>query len=428
MAEFNRKERFVASLLSSMPGIKKEVKKIYVLICYLIYKKNYRIRYLDPRVRDKFNIAAKEFDTYDNFFGYYDKTCEWDNKVIGHCSKNLKSKLLPSPKIPIELFIKDLNSNFCKTFATSSSYNWQQGTRLHWLDSSQIIFNYYDEKERKYKAAVYSTTDDKITRNYDYPVQESYKSSFYLSINYSRLWNMRPDYCYRNLPKLTQAELNNMKDDGIFYVDLNTGNSKLLHSLTQIINTNYKPIFNKCNHNANHVMCSPDGKHFIFIHRNYLGKRRFDRLMLSDFEKLKVLIDEGYVSHCCWLDNETILGYLKYNGKNGFYFCNINTGKIQLCNEMSNLNTGDGHPSFNGRFIAFDTYPDKSRMQKLFLYDCKYRKIIPLIELFQSIRYKNETRCDLHPRFSHDGKKVYFDTVYNGYRQLCYIDISFLSD
>lgn len=422
MAEFSAKERLIASLLSSTPGLKEFIKKQYIYINSILYKKNYKSRVLNEHIGE-IVLVSQELSDVETFFGYYDKICEWNHIVVGHSSRNLKSVDLPSPDYPLELFVKDLNSDTCRFFATSSSYNWQQGTRLHWLSEDNVIYNIYSKETNTYKSVLYSITDDKIIREYDYPVQESYKELFFLSINYSRLWNMRPDYCYRNISKLTQRELDNLDDDGIFYTDMKTGQSILLHSLTSVLHCSYKEIYEQCNHNVNHVMCSPDGKRFIFIHRNYLGKRRFDRLIISDFKNLRVLVDEGYVSHCCWIDNHTVFGYLRYNGENGFYFCDVDTGDITLCTAMSSLKTGDGHPSFNGRFIAFDTYPDKSRMQKLFLYDTVKKKVIPLLELYQSIKYMGETRCDLHPRFSHDGKRIYFDTVYNGHRQLCYVNI-----
>jgi hypothetical protein len=63
-------------------------------------------------------------------------------------------------------------------------------------------------------------------------------------------------------------------------------------------------------------------------------------------------------------------------------------------------------------------------MQKLLLYNIKTKQIFPLLKLYQSIRYMYQTRCDLHPRFSTDGKYVFFDTVYSGKRQHCRIDVS----
>jgi len=244
-----------------------------------------------------------------------------------------------------------------------------------------------------------------------------------LAINYRRLWNMRPDYCYRCLPMLSRNELDNMANDGIWKVDISTQMVNLVHSIADVIKVDYRNQFDKCNHNVNHVMLSPNGKRFIFIHRNYLGKQRFDRLMLSDFTTIKVVIDEHYVSHCCWIDNHTILGYLMSGGERGFFYIDVDTLKVTKCDAMSAVKAGDGHPSYNGRMVAFDSYPDKSRMQKLYIYDTQKKEAFPLLELYQSTQYIEETRCDLHPRFSHDGRKIFFDTVYHGHRELCYVNI-----
>jgi Tol biopolymer transport system component len=171
-------------------------------------------------------------------------------------------------------------------------------------------------------------------------------------------------------------------------------------------------------------MISPSGKDFIFIHRYYYGKQRLDRLMYSDFGKLKIVLDYGMISHYCWIDGKTIIGFVQVEEKQGFFIINIESGKIEECTEINKLCLGDGHPSCYKKWIVFDTYPNKDRMQRLLLYNLKTKEIIPLLELFQSVKYLYQTRCDLHPRFSPDGKYVFFDTVYTSKRQHCSIDIS----
>lgn len=426
MAEFSARERLIAAILSKTPGLKRKIKRLYVKLNAVMYKKPYAYKILDNRV-EKLHVVSSENNYNESFFGYYDKCCCWDERVLWHCC-SLPSTKLPNAEIPCSLILKNLETGETQKIGDTYAYNWQQGCRMHWLNKDRVLYNVFDGVSGTYKAVLYAVRDNKELCRYEKPVQESYGTDFFLAINYTRLWTMRPDYCYRCIPKLTKTELADMDNDGIWRVDMETGAICLLHSFNDVIRVDYRSQFDKCVHNVNHVMLSPNGKRMIFIHRNYLGKQRFDRLMLSDFVTLKVVIDEHYVSHCCWIDDDTILGYLKSGNERGFYFIDVDTLNVRKCEEMCALKSGDGHPSFNGRFVAFDSYPDKSRMQKLYIYDTKKKIVFPLLELFQSSKYEEETRCDLHPRFSNNGRKIFFDTVYRGHRDLCYVDISSFYD
>lgn len=425
MAEFSTKERMIAAMLSAMPGVKKWVKRFYIRINAIVYHKKYKIRLLDSRINNVYSIMNSEINE-ETFFGYYDKCCCYEDNVLFHQNK-LPSSKLPDISYPVSLYCKNIKTGVTIKIGESKAYNWQQGSRLHWVSKDRVLFNVFNENRGLYQCVLYDTSEQSEIKRFDKPVQESYHEDYFLSINYRRLWNMRPDYCYRCLPKLSREELKDNVHDGIFYVDIKSGEAKLLHSISDVIKIDYRKQFDESNHNVNHLMLSPNGKRFIFIHRNYEGKRRFDRLMISDFSNLKVVIDEHYVSHCCWIDNSTIVGYLKYRGEKGFFFINVDTLEVRCCQPMTDLHTGDGHPSYNGRFVAFDTYPDKSRMQKLYLFDFKNSVVISLLELYQSARYEEECRCDLHPRFSKDGDKLFFDTVYHGHRELCWVNLKELN-
>ncbi len=422
MAQFSTKERLIASLLSATPRLKGFIKKIYVTVNYVFYRKNYRSK-VSVHLKQGINLIQPLEEKDETFFGYYDKSPENANGWIIFNETTLRTTKQPSANSPLWINIINRITKECIPIGYSFSYNWQQGSRAQWIDSNRMAYNLFDGS---YRCAIYNIKDKSVERLFDYPIQDSYSDKFYLSINYSRIMRLRPDYGYRNLPLLPDNEMNCLDNDGIWKVDIPTGNSSLILSLKDIVNLSWKETFKNALHKVNHVMISPDGEKFIFIHRWYIGKQRFDRLILSNFKKLTVLADENMVSHMCWIDSNTLFGYLRHNGKNGFYYIDINTAEYKECVSLTNLGNGDGHPSVHGEWITIDTYPDKSRLQHLYLYNMVTDKVYKLLEVFQGIKYQGQSRCDLHPRFSPDGKRIYFDTVFEGNRRLAYVDISSL--
>lgn len=417
MAQFSKKERLIASILSATPGLKRKVKTVYTILNSWIYRTGYSEKILSGKIS---GIHIPFGQEKESFFGYYDKSPENGLGLVVAHIPSVATTNKPSKRAPIEIAIVDASGKH-KIIDKSFSYAWQQGCRSQWMTDDLLIYNVFEEGF--YKAKVYSIKEDYVIKTFDYPVQDSFADNFFLSINYQRLIAVAPDYGYRNLPQLSEEEMKSVENDGIWKVDVKTGESELLISLKDIVNCNHKNLFDECVHIANHVMINPSGKGFIFIHRYYQGKRKFDRLMCYDGRNLKELVAEGMVSHCCWYDEQTVFGYLRYGGKDGFYFCDVNTGMFTECSELTSLNSGDGHPTCYGSKIVVDTYPDKSRMQHLYLYDHQTKAVEELLQVYQSVKYMYETRCDMHPRFSSNGKRIYFDSVYKGLRQLCYVDL-----
>jgi Tol biopolymer transport system component len=89
--------------------------------------------------------------------------------------------------------------------------------------------------------------------------------------------------------------------------------------------------------------------------------------------------------------------------------------------------TVNGHVTYvaGHKWLLNDTYPDKERNQNPYLYELKTGNRVPLGHFQSPPEYKDEFRCDLHPRSSPDGKKVIIDSPHGGNgRQMYLIDIA----
>ena len=86
----------------------------------------------------------------------------------------------------------------------------------------------------------------------------------------------------------------------------------------------------------------------------------------------------------------------------------------------------DGHCTYSPdqQWVLVDTYPDQERMQNLMLYRPTDGKLVKLGRFYQAPESKGEIRCDLHPSWSRDGRRVSIDSRHNGGRQIYLLDVS----
>ena len=361
----------------------------------------------------------------ENYFGYYDIPSNKGNFVLGHIPQS-STKKRPLSRKTVEIAVTDLSTGQTEPLAVTTAYNWQQGARLQWIGKDKIIYNDFDPKNKKYIARVYSLKEKRIVETCDYPVQALWKDMYFLSINYRRIFAMRPDYGYRCLPAESYSKLKSTeKSDGIWRYDMLSRSSSLLHSLEEVTRCGYDPFFDKCSHNVNHLMINKSGDKFVFIHRFYFQRKRHDRLLCSDFKNVNLLLNDNLVSHYCWIDNDSILGYMRYGGQDGFYIVNTVTQTVEYCEELSKKHPYDGHPSCFNDWIVLDSYPLQNRFQRLSMYNLITKRYYHLLDVYHSITFYAQSRCDLHPRFSEDGSTVFFDSVHTGKRGQYYIRIDY---
>ncbi len=412
--------------LNKFPTVKKIIKRVYQRFMYAI----------SPKIKSEGNIVRISPDdkNHEYFFGYYDKS-PWDaTDRYMLCMKANNTWSDVSPKEDAEILLidtdkKENDSERVKVLAKTKTWNVQQACMLQWLGpdySSRIIYN--DFRDGKYCSVILNIVngEEKVIPAAVYSVSADGK--FALTLDFSRLYELRPGYGYYNIPEKTKGVA--LPDTtAIWKIDLETGEVSELLRYTDFAHFRPRPEMNEEStvHKVNHIMLSPNGKRFMVLYRWFCGQRKYTRLVTCNVDgtEMYVLSDDDMVSHCCWKNNSTILAFEnKKRGGPGYYLMKDKTDKYIHCwPQFSN----DGHPSYSpdGSLIVTDSYPDRARVASINLMDGNEKKErnTTIARVFSPFKYDNDTRCDLHPRWNHAGDKICFDGAFEGHRGLYVVDI-----
>jgi hypothetical protein len=315
----------------------------------------------------------------------------------------------------------------------SRAWCWQQGCMLQWLPGSrtEVIWNDRDgghfvshildvktRKRRTLPAPVYALSPD---------------GKWALAPDFSRLHDWRPGYGYAGVPD-RNSNLAVPSDSGIWKLDLTSGKSALILPFAEAAKIPYaRGEFGAASHWFNHLLFSPDGSRFSFLHRWGLrqpnGAIPFTTRMFTarpDGAGIYVLDPNGDTSHYIWRDPRHILAWAWHPSHvNKFYLYEDGTDRVEVVGP--DVMTVNGHCTYlpGNRWILNDTYPDKQRNQNPYLYEVSSGKRVALGHFRSPAAYAGEWRCDLHPRFSPDGRRVTIDSAHGGNgRQIYMIDIS----
>ena len=416
-------EQKVNNCLRSHPVVKKGIKSIYQHIMYATMTK---IKCEGDIQRISPNDPMKEY-----FFGYYDKS-PWDitdRYVL--CLKANDTWSDASPREKADILLIDTEHDLdeidrVKKIAETNAWNVQQGCMLQWLGpdySSRIIYN--DYRNGKYVAVIRNIENgnERLIPAPIYTVSTDGKTA--LTLDFSRLYNLRPGYGYYNMPEKTKG-VGLPDDTAIWKIDLENGQVWPLLSYKDFALFQPRPEMQElgCVHKVNHLMLSPSGKRCMVLYRWFVAQRKYTRLITfdtADGKDMYVLSDDDMVSHCFWKDDDRILAFEnKKEGGPGYYLMKDKTQEYIHCwSCLSN----DGHPSYSpdGKIIVTDTYPNRARVAEIKVMngtDEKRNEVKTIARVFSPFKYDNDTRCDLHPRWNHASNTICFDSVYEGHRGL----------
>lgn len=394
------------------------------------------------------------------FFGYYDKSpLNKDNSKILACRPTFIERM-PSSNDLLEIGYFDWkNSDEFIKLTETKTWNWQQGCMLQWLPpihDEKIIYN--DLVNNKFVTVIFNTKTKikTILPMAYYTISNNGEYAF--CIDFERHYWFRSGYNYQGIENKSKKKKIDHQD-GIWKLELKTNKLKQILKMSDILEK--KPLSNMlaASHYIEHLMVSPNSKRLSFLHRWQIeGGGIFSRLYTINIDgsDINLVSDSGRMSHFCWRNERELLAYggqknllnslrkFKYFSKYFFKFLlplyNLllsNNSKIRLkltgdnyllfedkSNSVkkvdSNLLTEDGHPSFNPNnqdIFVSDTYEQKDNHRELFLFDLNKKIKILIDRLYSTPKFNNSPiRCDLHPKWSRDGKYISIDTINNGTR------------
>jgi len=419
---YNKFEREVARLLDKWPTIRDFSKYLYQKMSYLLYHKKGFSYTLIKEASIKGILKKKDRHNFEVFFGYYDKS-PWNSDgkyylvhIYDHKHRN---KLL--------IGVYDCAKDNLNILTQTKAFNFQQGAMLTWLNSHLCILN--DVYENRLVSKIIDVKNGKEVKIIDTPIYAiNADGKEALTLNFKRLAKIRPEYGYK-VDVINFSENMDYDEDGIWKVKLSSGKKELIISLSQLIKINHQKSMDKSQHKVNHIMYSPSGKRFLFMHRWVGPYGKFSRLYSanSNGTDLYCLADDRMVSHYCWLDDKYIIAWArkKFIGDKYFLFKDKSDEFHIIGNGILDV-YGDGHPSvsLDKEWVITDTYPNKARIRELILFNLKTEKIKVIGSFFAPWKYNGSYRCDLHPRWSPSGKEVSIDSAHEGFRNSYIIDLS----
>ncbi len=375
-----------------------------------------------------------------HWFGYYDKF-PWDRtgRYLLSLEVDFQDRA-PTPADVATVGMVDLeNGNQWIPLAQTRVFNWQQGTHLHWMPTApdrEIIYNSLCADGQSYVAViqdVFTGAKRELPRPI-YALTRDGKRA--VTLDFDLLHSCRPGYGYHSFPDRAGSDLRD--DAGLWVMDLDTGESELILSIRQITEFAPQPSFVGARHWVNHLQFNSDGTRFIFLHRWRTGGAAWSwetRLFTvgPDGSRLCCLSDQKMTSHFDWCGADKVLAWAHRDDTGDHYYL-----FSDLSQEIEPLGVDvfptDGHCSYSpdGRWILTDTYPDAESKRTLVLYRVADNLRVDVGRFFSPPESQDEDgplptyekRCDLHPRWSRDGRQVCFDSRHEGERQVYVMDVS----
>jgi len=368
-----------------------------------------------------------------HFFGYYG-ICPWN--ASGTHLLCLESDLHDRPPTAADratVGLVDLSSGGFEPLAETRAWNLQQGCMLHWLPTAPDRTITYNDRHGDHFVAVVLEVHTGDQRVLPHPISAlSHDGRTALSLNYARLKSLRPVVGYAGLPDPYTGQLH-PAEDGIYRIDVETGEAEVVVSYQQAFEfLNQQPGTEAQSLSErtlwfNHTVFNRNDSRFCFVCRwnERVGTIAHTYLLSAgvDGTDLRMLMWSG-ASHMDWRTPSELLVWARV--EEGPHYYRVDDASEARTIVGRDVLTRDGHCSFtrDGAWLLTDTGPDEENLQTLLLWNMAEERKVVLGQFESPPPFRDEIRCDLHPRWSRDEQQVCFDSIHEGTRQVYVIDVS----
>lgn len=356
-----------------------------------------------------------------HFFGYYGMS-PWnraEDRLV--CLEPPFHDRLPTAGEPAKIGLVDQTSGEFAPIAETRAWNLQQGALTHWnplQPDREIIFN--DRMGEEFHATVLDV-DTGRRRRFGAPVSGVGTTGRYaLSLTWGRLSRLRGVVGYAGAED-PNAHIAHPEDDGVFRVDLETGESELLVSIRQVFDMAVPayPALRDRHLWFNHTVMSSDGERFFFLARSHGDHSTLDSGMFTarmDGSELRQVIPFGTgVSHFDWRNGREIIATFTLPGTAEMKHYLFTDGEEDYRAVGDGFLVGDGHCTFapDGNWLATDRQETQRLAQSLWWYEMQRNTGMLLASHpagdFQFLH--SDIRCDFHPRWSPSGTSICYDAI-----------------
>lgn len=373
------------------------------------------------------------------FFGYYDRN-PWNHDRTLHLAMRIpQGERLPVRGETAEIGV--IGDGGYRPLVTTRAWCHQQGCMELFLPRRPdcFIFNDYDVAEGKMVARIFQPGKGVVGR-YELPIYAiSPDGRWGVSLNFSRI--PRRGYSYADAVLSEDLHPADSDADGLWLVDLDSGETKLIVSYRTMIERHPFAYGIEGRHIwMNHAIFNCDSSRLLWLFRECDDPRGMSKMWQTfmytcslDGSDAECILPEVYwksrISHQIWgRTPREILVDADWTGEGHAAVVLDESRRPFLAEKLSSGHGRMSHMVFSpdGKHILADSYPDAEGFQTLILIDVASGKWELLGRFLHRTppEYPVEVRCDLHPRWSPDGRLVTVDSIHSGRRGIYLLDLS----